>query len=151
MTRQQAIREFLGQRTLAIAGASRNGKKFGNAVLVSLKAKGYRMLPVHPSADVLEGVPCSRSLRELPEVPGGLVVAVPPAETEKLVAEAHEAGITRIWMQSGAESPRAIALCEQYGITLIHGECILMFAEPAELFHRVHRFIYKLTGKYPGT
>ena len=149
MTRQQAIREFLGQRTLAIAGASRGGKKFGNAVLVSLKAKGYRMLPVHPVAAQLEGVPCSHSLRELPEAVGGLVIAVPPAETEKLITEAHEAGITRIWTQVGAESSQAIALCEQSGITLIHGECILMFAEPAELFHRAHRFIHKITGKYP--
>ncbi|MGE5314865.1 MAG: CoA-binding protein [Acidobacteriota bacterium] len=149
MTSRAAVEEFLSQTTLAIAGVSRNEKKFGSVVMKSLKAKGYRMLPIHPEASELEGERCYRSIGDLPETPGGLVLVVHPEQTELLVKEAHEAGIRRIWMQTGAESDRAIAYCRERGIESIHHECILMFAEPAEFFHRAHRFINKLTGKLP--
>lgn len=149
MTTRTAVNEFLAQRTLAIAGASREGKKFGTAALVSLKAKGYRMFPVHPNASTLEGLPCVKSLRDLPEAVDGLVIVVHPGETEKLVKEAFDAGITRVWMQTGAESPAAIAFCNEHNISVIHGECILMFAEPAEFFHRAHRFVRRVQGKLP--
>jgi uncharacterized protein len=146
---RQAVTEFLAQRTLALAGASREGKKFGSAVLTSLRAKGYRVLLVHPNAAALEGIPCVKSLRDLPEPVGGLVIVVHPEETLKLVREAAEAGITRIWMQTGAESAEAIALCKEHNISVVYGECILMFAEPAEFFHRAHRFVRRVQGKLP--
>lgn len=149
MTTRTAVDDFLAQRTFAIAGASRTEKKFGNAVLTSMRAKGYRMIPIHPEASMLGGVPCVPSLRELREPVDGLIIVVPPPETEKLVREAFDAGITRIWMQTGAESTDAIAFCTEHGISVIHGECILMFAEPAEFFHRAHRFVRKVTGKLP--
>jgi len=139
----------MAQRTLAIAGASRGGKKFGNAVLTSLKSKGYTMYPIHPSASTLEGLQCYRRLSDLPEPVGGLVIVLHPQETEAIVKEAAAAGITRVWMQSGADSPAAIDYCAANGITVVHGECILMFAEPAEAFHRFHRAVNRLFGKLP--
>jgi len=81
---------------------------------------------------------------------GGVVVCVPPARTEQVVRDAHRAGIRRVWMQQGAESQAAIRFCEESGIALVHGECILMFAEPAALFHRVHRWIWRLLGRLPA-
>ncbi len=149
MTSKTAVTDFLAQRTLAIAGASRDGKKFGTAVLKSLNAKGYRMYPVHPSASTIEGRQCYRSFSELPEPVGGVVLVLHPGETEKMVKEAAAAGITRVWMQRGAESASAIELCRAHGISVIHGECILMFAEPAERFHRIHRGVRRLFGKLP--
>lgn len=139
----------MAQSALAIAGASRDEKKFGTAALKSLKAKGYRIYPLHPSAASIAGEQCYRSFRELPEPVGGAVFVLHPDETEKMVKEAAAAGITRVWMQNGAESAPAIDYCAAHGITVIHGECILMFAEPAERFHRVHRFFRGLTGKLP--
>jgi len=65
------------------------------------------------------------------------------------VKEAASAGIKRIWMQTGAESAPAIEYCKANGISVIHGECILMFAEPAETFHRMHRTVRRLFGKLP--
>jgi uncharacterized protein len=149
MTTKAAVTDFLAQRSLAIAGASRSGKKFGNAALISLKAKGYRIFPIHPSAAILEGEQCYRSLHDLPEQVGGLVIVLHPEQTEQLVKEAAAAGITRIWMQTGAESAQALEYCAANGISVIHGECILMFAEPAERFHRWHRMVRRVMGKLP--
>ncbi|MCX6552802.1 MAG: CoA-binding protein [Acidobacteria bacterium] len=149
MTMKAAVDDFMAQRTLALVGASESGKKFGNAVLKTLSAQGYRVLPVHRSAPEIDGHATYRSLGDLPASPGGVVVVVPPAEALQVVQDAAAHGITRVWLQQGAGSPDAIAFCEGHGMQVVHGECILMFAEPAAFAHRAHRFVWKLLGKLP--
>ena len=150
MTSRAAVDGFLAQKTLAIAGVSRSGKGFGNAVLKDLTSKGYEMLPVHPQATEVGGVPSFPSLAELPKKAGGLILVVPPHQTETLVREAKETGIDRIWMQQGAESPEAIRFCEENGIEAVHGECIMMFAQPTGI-HRFHRWLNGVFGKLPAS
>ena len=144
-----AVREFVACRRLALAGPSRSGKKFGNRVLRELADKGYEMLPVHPRAEVIDGVQCSPRLHDIPGAVGGFVVVVPPAEAAKVVHEALEAGITRIWLQQGSESDEAVAECADRGALVVSGHCILMFAEPVRAVHRFHRLIWRLLGKLP--
>jgi predicted CoA-binding protein len=149
MTSKALVTDFVSQRKLAVVGVSRQGKKFGNAAFRELKAKGYKLLPVHPQAETIEGERCYPSLAALPEPVEGVLIVLPPAETEKVVREAAQAGIKRVWMQQGAESPAAIKFCQENGLSAVHGECILMFAEPAAWFHRAHRWVWKLLGKLP--
>lgn len=144
------VEDFLAQRTLAVVGVSRTGKKFGNAIYRSLRDKGYHVIPVHPAAESLEGDRCVSDLFHLPSGVGGLVLVVPPAETEKLVRAAHDAGIRRIWMQQGAESPAAVQFCRDHGIAVVAGECLLMFAEPAGWVHRAHRWLWKRLDRLPA-
>jgi hypothetical protein len=149
MTARADIDAFLAERTLAVVGVSRHPRKFGNVIYRELKAKGYRLFPVHPEAEILEGDPCVASLRALPEPVGGVVVVVPPAQTEKVVREAAEAGIRRVWMQQGAESEESVRYCAEQGLSAVHGQCILMFAEPAAFFHRAHRWVRGVMGRLP--
>ena len=149
MTTREAIADFLDHRTLAVVGMSRQGKKFGNLAFKELSAKGFRLFPVHPSAESLEGARCFPSLAALPAPVDGVLIVVPPRETENVVHEVAAAGISRVWMQQGAESPEAIRFCKSHGISVIRGECILMFAEPAKWFHRAHRWIWRRLGKLP--
>jgi predicted CoA-binding protein len=128
MTTRQMIQDFLAQRRLAIVGVSRSGKKFGNVAYRDLAAKGYCLFP---------------------EPVGAVLVVVPPDQAERVVRDAAAAGIQRIWMQPGAESEAALHFCQQNGVTAIHGECILMFAEPVGFGHRAHRWIWGLLGKLP--
>lgn len=149
MISRHIVDEFLHERTLAIVGVSRSGKKFGNAIVHELTGKGYRLFPVNPKAERIGEIPCYPTLRNLPEPVGGVIVVVPPAETERVVRDAHEAGITRVWMQQGAESEEAIRYCHEHAMQAVHGECILMFAEPAGIPHRVHRFFRGVFGSMP--
>ncbi len=150
MTTRAAVDGFLAQKTLAIAGVSRSGKGFGNAVLKDLTAKGYDMLPVHPEADEVGGVRAYPTLADLPDGIGGLILVVPPAQTEVLVRQAKDIGIDRVWMQQGAESADAVRFCEDNGIEAVHGECIMMFAQPTGI-HRFHRWLWGVFGKLPLT
>ena len=148
MTTRSSVEQFLSEKTLALAGASRSGKKFGNTVVKELTKKGYELLLVHPEASEIEGLTCYSDLSELPDGVGGLVLIVPPEQTERITREAAAAGIRRIWMQQGSESPTAVEFCRENGIDVIHGECILMYAQPTG-FHKFHRWIWGLFGKLP--
>lgn len=148
-TSKAAVDEFLAQRVLAVAGVSKNKKKFGNIVFRELGEKGYRLFPVNPNAADIDGEKCYGSLRELPEGVGGVIVVTPPAETAKVVADAAAAGIGRVWLQQGAETAEAISLAREKGLSVVHGECVLMFAEPAAFPHRAHRWLWGLLGKLP--
>ncbi len=128
MSSARAIEEFLDQGTLALAGVSRSGRGYGNRVLRDLVTKGYRVFPIHPEAGELAGHTAYRSLADLPEPVGGLVLVVPPRVSEELIREAAALGIARVWMQPGAESEAAVAAGRDAGLSVIAGHCILVFS-----------------------
>jgi uncharacterized protein len=111
-----------------------------------LRRKGYRVYPINAEADVVDGERCYRSLADLPEPVGGVVVVVPPDRGIEVVRQAAAAGIRRIWLQQGAESARLELLCAELGLQSIAGECILMFARPSGI-HRAHRWVWSMLGK----
>lgn len=149
MVTKAMIDDFISQHTLAIIGVSRKANKFGNIAFKELKAKGYQFYLVHPSGEVIEGERSYTSLKDLPAKVGGVLVSVPPAKAEEVVREAHEEGIYRIWLQQGAESRATIQYCQQNGMSVIHGQCILMFAQPLTFFHKPHRWVMQLLGQLP--
>ncbi|MDP2208573.1 MAG: CoA-binding protein [Bacteroidota bacterium] len=149
MSTQISIQEFLSQKKLAVVDVSHTGKKFSNIVYKELKAKGYQEFPVNPKGDNILDERCYPNLQSLPEKVDGVLVITKPVETEKVVREASSVGIQKIWIQQGAESDEAIRFCKEQNVNVIYGECILMFAEPAAFFHRLHRGVWKLIGKYP--
>ncbi len=149
MTIKATVNDFIAQKNIALVGISRSGKGFGNIALKELKAKGYAVYPVHPQAEMIEGERCYPSLHALRDKVDGVLIIVPPDETDQVVRDAFTAGIRRVWMQQGAESVQAIRFCKEHGMSVVQGECILMFAEPAMFFHRAHRFVKGLAGQLP--
>lgn len=112
-------------RTFAVVGVSHDPAKYGHEIFETLLAKGYRVLPVNPKYEQVDGHPCYASLEALPEKPDVVVTVVPPAVTEKAVETAARLGVGTVWMPPGAWSDRAVELCEQNGITEIHDVCLV--------------------------
>ena len=50
MTSKAAVADFISQKTLAVVGVSRGAQKFGNMAYRELKAKGYQLYTIHPTA-----------------------------------------------------------------------------------------------------
>jgi len=148
MTIKAAVDDFILNNTIAVVGVSRGGQKFGNMAYRELKAKGYKLYPIHPTAEILEGDRAYPDFKSLPEKVSGVLIVVPPAQTESVVRDAASAGITRVWMQQGSESEAAIRFCQENDIAAVHGECILMFAGKS-FFHKPHRWVWQLLGKLP--
>lgn len=148
MTTRRAVDEFLAQKRIALAGASRGGRKFGNTVHKEMMRKGYDVILVHPEASDIAGHKCFANVIDLPHDVGGLVLVVPPDKSEDLVKQAAAAGIRNVWMQQGSESQAAVEFCIVNGINEVHGECILMYAQPTG-FHKFHKRIWGWLGKLP--
>ncbi|MBN2387303.1 MAG: CoA-binding protein [Anaerolineales bacterium] len=150
MTAKATVDDFIAQKILAVVGVSRSGNKFGNMAYKELRQHGYKLYAVHPQAETLEGDPAYKDFRSLPESVGGVLIIVPPAQTEQVVRDAAAAGIKRAWLQQGSESETAIQFCQENGIAEVHGECIMMFARGEAFPHSIHRWFWKLLGKLPG-
>lgn len=118
---------------VAVVGASRDRDKYGYKVLMDLKRGGYEVYGVNPSCDEIEGVPCYPDLASLPHKPELVITVVPPKVTEKVVREAKEAGIERIWMQPGSECGEAAEYCEESGIEYMRDACIMVFRKEGVL------------------
>src|SRR5262249_60004565 len=70
---------LLAPRCVAIVGASPRENTLGNNVVVNLRRFGYagRILPMHPSAPEVAGLPAYRSFAELPETAECAGLALP--------------------------------------------------------------------------
>ena len=143
----QAVKDFVAGKRLAVVGASRSGKKFGNIAYKELKQRGYQVYIVHPTDSEIDGEPCYPSLGALKEQVDGVVVSVPPTQGMQVLQDASKAGLKDVWIQQQGDSPELLQLGESLGLNLIHGKCILMYAEPVRSFHSFHRFFVRLTGK----
>jgi len=76
---------------------------------------------------VIEGQKVYRDLMSLPEPVHGVSIITPPEITEQIVEDAAAAGITRLWMQPGAESDAAVARARELGMSVISGgPCLLV-------------------------
>ena len=143
------IQSFTNLKNIAVVGVSSKGNGFGVAVYNHLKDNGYNVLAVNKNGGFSKNIKLYNSLAMIENGIDGIVTVVPPAETEIVVQEAKELGIKNIWMQQGSESKNAIEFCKENGIQYVSGECIMMFVEPVKSIHKFHRWINKITGKYP--
>lgn len=149
MTTLTDIQEFLAPKKLAIAGASRNPKKFGGVIFSELLKRGFELHPVNPNATEIQGVSCVAEVAALPGDVDCLFVATPKKKTYGVVEQAVKKGIKRIWIQLSADTPEAVELARQNNIPVIAGKCIFMFAEPVNGVHSFHRWLSKTFGSYP--
>jgi len=149
MTTLKDIQDFLGPKKLAIAGASRDPKKFGGTILTELAKRGYELFPVHPEAEEINGVPCYKTIAALPEGVDHLFITTRKNQTTDLVEQALKRGIRMIWIQQHSETPQALELAGKNGVPVISGRCIFMFMEPVSGPHAFHRWLSRVFGSYP--
>ncbi|MFO7721883.1 MAG: CoA-binding protein [Bacteroidales bacterium] len=150
MTEREIIDQILSQKHIAVAGVSRDQRKFGAIVYKQLAKNGYRVYPINPNMEEYAEVKCYPDVMSLPAEVTVLVTVTKPEVTRGLVQQAAVKGLNYVWMQQGSESKDAITAAEAAGIHLISKKCIMMFAEPVKSVHAFHRFLSKLFGRYPN-
>ncbi len=141
------IRNFIASKHIAVLGASPSGKKFGNAVYKELKAKGYQVYPVHPTAEIIENDRAYNSLKTLPSEVTAAVCAISPDKALAAIDDAIAHGVNRIWFQQGANFKQAAEKAKAGGIEIVTKKCILMYAPPVNSIHAVHRFFARIFGR----
>ena len=88
------LRRLLHPGTIAVVGATERHGSYAGQTLLNLAAAGYpgEVWGVNPGRSEAHGVPCFRSLAELPSAPDAVVVAIPAAGAPAVVEEAGALG-----------------------------------------------------------
>jgi predicted CoA-binding protein len=124
---EDLIREFLNKgNVFAVVGASRDPEKYGHQVYKDLRTAGYEVYPVNPKAEEILGHRCYTDVRELPRKPDVVDFVVPPKVTERILETCLKLGVMRVWLQPGSESEKAIKFCQDHGIKVVHGVCVMV-------------------------
>lgn len=134
LTDTDKIRSILEKyRTIAIVGLSRDPSKDSYRVAEYLQSKGYRIIPINPSADQILGQKCYRSLLEVSEELQKTIEIVdifrPSQDVPLIVDEAvqlrNRYGKPQvIWMQLGIVNEEAAKKARNAGLTVVMDRCI---------------------------
>jgi uncharacterized protein len=153
MTTLDEIHACLARPRLALVGLSTQAQDFSRAVAKELTERGYDVVPVNPKASTIADRPAYPTVAAIPQPVEWVLVMTPPAAAAAVVADAHAAGVDHVWLHRGvghgAVSDEAVALAKAHGMTVVAGECPLMFVKDHGLIHDVHAFFKKLVGHYP--
>ena len=86
-----SLEPLLAPRSVVVVGAGHRPGSVGRTILLNIRDAGFAgpLYAVSPRGGDIEGIPCVRSVAELPEVPDLAVVAVPAA---RAVAAAEACG-----------------------------------------------------------
>lgn len=144
MPSRDAIEGFLSERHFAFVGVSRKSKAFPNGVYRHMRDAGYTMTPINPNAEEIEGDHCYATVADVPNSVGGVVVMVNRERAVGVVQDCLDRGIKRIWLHRGLGSPgamssEAVRLCEEAGVEVVAGACLLMFVGPTRHVHWLHK------------
>ena len=139
--------EFWANSSFALVGHSAK-KGFPTLSYTELKKQGKRVFAVDPSVEEIGGDRTYPDLASLPQKVDAVVLELPKEETEDWVRKAADAGIPNVWIHMTRETPEAVALAKEKGLTVLTGTCAVMYVKPGFSYHSIHKWIDKLTGKY---
>jgi len=124
---EEEIQDFINKDYIyAIVGATANKKKYGHRVLVDLKNKGFRVVPVNPKYEEVAGLPCSPDLISLEERPDAVVLIVGQENAKRIVKECLDLKLNRLWFQPGSEFKEAVNMAQMAGFRIMSGKCIMI-------------------------
>jgi len=113
-------------RKIAVVGASKDPKKYGNIIVKDLKSKGYEVYPVNPKYEEIEGLKCYKSVKDLPKDIDVIVFVLPPKVGLQVAKEAIKAGFKRLWFQPGAESDEIRKFLHEKDVEYSFDRCIMV-------------------------
>jgi len=117
-------------KTIAVVGLSTNPAKDSHRVAKYLKARGYRIIPINPSADIILGEKCYKSLLDVPETIEIVDIFRPAKDVPPIVDQAIE--LKRklgnphvIWMQLGIVNEEAAKRARDANLTVVMNKCMM--------------------------
>lgn len=127
MNEPNVIEHILKQaKTVAIVGISANPEKVSHRVAAFLQSKGYRIIPVNPTAqDEILGEKVYPSVQSISE-PFDVVDVFRRAEdVPGVVDDAIAARAKVLWIQLGIVNEEAAARAEAAGMAVVMDRCMM--------------------------
>jgi predicted CoA-binding protein len=111
---------------VAVLGASPKPARYSNMAVRQLQARGYRVIPVHPTAETINGLPVVHSLGAIEGKVHTLSLYLSPlrskAQLDDMIALAPE----RVIFNPGTEAPQVEARLRSAGINCLHACTLVM-------------------------
>ncbi len=91
----RAMRRIMQPDAIAVIGASPDAGKIGNSVMKNLINGGYEgaIYPIHPRAEEVEGVPCYKSVLDIPGKVDIAIFCIPARFVAQVLGEVGEKAI----------------------------------------------------------
>ncbi|MFP4369126.1 MAG: CoA-binding protein [Candidatus Kapaibacterium sp.] len=117
-------------KTIAVYGMSTNPEKPSNSVPAFLKDKGFKVIPINPRAEEINGDKAYDSIHSVQDKIDVLNIFRPsdeiPEITKKAIERKNATGDIRIiWCQLGIVNDEAKKMAEDNNITFIQDHCML--------------------------
>ncbi|WP_410648069.1 CoA-binding protein [Amycolatopsis sp. cmx-4-54] len=129
----RATEILAGSKTIAVVGLSRDPAKASHGVAAVLQAHGFRIIPVHPTADELLGEKAYRSLTDIPEPVDLVDVFRPSEDTPPIAEQAVAIGAKALWLQQGIVSAESRRIAEEGGLAYVEDRCTAVVRAVANL------------------
>lgn len=84
------------KKSFAIIGASNEMLKYSYELICVFKDYGYKIFPISLKYSEIEGIKCYPSLKELPEKPEVILIALAPANTYKVIKSIGNMASTKL-------------------------------------------------------
>jgi predicted CoA-binding protein len=112
-------------KTVAVIGASNDRNKFGNKAVRAFARTGYKVFPVHPAQTEVEGLPCYKSILDVPERPSLVSVYLGPDRLVQVLPDIATKGCDELWLNPGTESSAVLAKAKELGLKTVQTCSIL--------------------------
>lgn len=142
-----AHERFWESQSFAFVGDTAK-KGFPKLSYRELRDQGRKVFAVDPTAQAIEGDRAYPDFAALPEKVEAAVLEVPAEDTAEWVTRAADAGIRRVWIHMGRETPEALARARERGVEALTGTCAVMYVKPGFSYHTLHKWVNQLGGRY---
>jgi predicted CoA-binding protein len=112
-------------QVVAVVGASRDRRKFGNKALRAFRDAGHTVIPINPHESDVEGLRTYGSVLEVPGPIDMATVYVQPDVALSLLEEFERKQIPEIWLNPGADDDQILAEARRRGLNVI-AACSIM-------------------------
>ena len=103
-------------RVVAVVGASRDRRKYGNKAVRAFLHSGYEVVPINPEGGIIEGIPAYPSVLDVPRSIDLATIYVQPTIGEQVIDEIARKGIEEVWLNPGADGSRVVARARALGL-----------------------------------
>lgn len=114
---------------VAIIGASRDRRKFGNKAVRAYDTRGFDVYPVNLSEAKIEGHRVFRSVRDVPVDLDVILVYLPPDKTLAVLDDIAAKGSRELYINPGAEDAAVVARAKSLGLDPILACSIIAIGE----------------------
>jgi predicted CoA-binding protein len=111
-------------RTVASVGVSSSEEKPSYGIFGYLREHGYTMIPVNPTAPMIQGIKSYPDLLALPEKVDVVQVFRKSEDVPPVVEQAIQIGAKSVWLQEGVINEAAASRAEAAGLQVVMDRCM---------------------------